>query len=77
LDQEAGEILDQVLQEVAREGRTILMTSHDLVRAASLASRLAVLTKGKVRASLSREELKSTDLVTLYRGLLKDGGDLA
>ena len=76
LDQEAGEILDKVLREVALEGRTVIMTSHDLVRAAELASRLVVLSKGKIRTSLTKEQFESADLVALYRGALEveEGG---
>lgn len=70
LDQEAGEILDKVLREVALEGRTVIMTSHDLVRAADLATRLVVLSKGKIRASLEKNQFQSADLVSLYRGAL-------
>jgi heme exporter protein A len=73
LDQEAGEVLDKVLREVALEGRTVIMTSHDLVRAADLASRLVVLSKGKIRASLSKNQFQSADLVSLYRGALGGG----
>jgi heme exporter protein A len=76
LDQEAGEILDKVLREVALEGRTVIMTSHDLIRAAELASRLVVLSKGKIRTSLTKDQFESEDLVALYRGALgvEEGG---
>jgi heme exporter protein A len=73
LDQEAGEILDKVLREVALEGRTVIMTSHDLVRAADLASRLVVLSKGKIRTSMTRDQFESADLVSIYRGALAGG----
>jgi heme exporter protein A len=74
LDQEAGEILDEVLRDVALEGRTVIMTSHDLVRAADLASKLMVLSKGKIRKSLPKDQFKSADLVSLYRDAVFDGG---
>lgn len=73
LDQEAGEILDNVLRSVALEGRTVVMTSHDLVRAAGLASRVDLLSKGKISASLSTDELSSSDLVDFYRSALGGG----
>jgi len=76
LDQEAGEILDRVLREVALEGRTVMMTSHDLIRAADLATRLVVLSKGKIRASLSKEQFQSGDLVSLYREAIVGGEGL-
>lgn len=73
LDQEAGEILDKVLREVALEGRTVIMTTHDLVRAAELATRLVVLSKGKIRTSLSKDQFESADLISIYRGALGVG----
>jgi heme exporter protein A len=74
LDQEAGEILDRVLRSVALEGRTVVMTSHDLVRAAGLATRVDLLSRGKITASLSADDLDASDLVDFYRTALKGGG---
>ena len=73
LDQEAGEILDRVLQDVALEGRTVVMTSHDLVRAAGLASRVDLLSRGKISASVPTADLSSADLVDFYRTALQQG----
>jgi len=42
LDQEAAGMLDGLLREVAAEGRTVVMTSHDLLRAARLAIEAAM-----------------------------------
>jgi heme exporter protein A len=70
LDQDAGEILDKVLRDVALEGRTIVMTSHDLARAADLATRLAILSKGKIRASYHKNQYQNADLVSIYRDAL-------
>ena len=73
LDQAAGEILDRILQEVALEGRTVVMTSHDLVRSAELASRLVLLSKGKISNSVSTAGLDPADLVDFYKGGLQGG----
>jgi len=73
LDQAAGEILDRILKDVALEGRTVVMTSHDLVRSAELASRLVLLTKGKIFNSISTDGLDSADLVDFYKGGLQGG----
>ena len=75
LDQEAGEILDSVLQAVALEGRTVVMTSHDLVRAAGLATRIDLISRGKITASSSTGDLKESDLVGFYRTALERGGE--
>ena len=67
LDQAAGEILDRILKEVALEGRTVVMTSHDLIRSAELASRLVLLSKGKISNSVSTIDLDPADLVDFYK----------
>jgi heme exporter protein A len=75
LDQGAGEILDGLLVNIAQQGRTVVMTSHDLVRASGLASRLDILSKGRIYKSVSKVEFKSTDLVQLYKDALGGKGD--
>lgn len=71
LDQDACEMLDRVLRQVAQRGRTIVMTSHDLARAAELASRFDVLSYGKITASARREEIGPDELLRFYRSALK------
>jgi heme exporter protein A len=67
LDQDASAMLDQVLRSVAAEGRTVVMTSHDLVRSEALAGRFDVLSRGVIVASATRRQLGGTDLPTFYR----------
>ena len=69
LDQEASSMLDGVLRQVAGRGRTVLMTSHDLLRAADLASRIDVLSGGVIARSLSRGQAEWDDLPALYRAV--------
>jgi len=71
LDQDACVMLDQVLRQVAGRGRTIVMTSHDLARAADLASRFDVLSYGKITASARRDEINPDNLLGFYRESLK------
>lgn len=71
LDQDACEMLDGVLREVAGQGHTIVMTSHDLARAAALASRFDVLTRGSIQASVQRGDLQEDGLLTFYRQALE------
>ena len=65
LDQEACDMLDKVLREVAARGRTVVMTSHDLVRVADLASRFDVLAGGVIAASTTPPGLGSQNLLRL------------
>jgi heme exporter protein A len=67
LDQDASNMLDNVLREVAARGRTVVMTSHDLARTADLASRFDVLSRGTITASVSRGEIDPEQLPGFYR----------
>lgn len=67
LDQDACIMLDNVLGEVAARGRTVVMTSHDLVRAADLASRFDILSRGVITTSVQSKEIDTDNLPALYR----------
>ena len=67
LDQDACAMLDQVLREVAARGRTLVMTSHDLSRAADLASRFDVISYGVIAASVQRGDLPPDRLLSFYK----------
>jgi heme exporter protein A len=71
LDQEASAMLDDVLQQVAARGRTVLMTSHDLTRTYDLAGRIDILSKGVIAGSYRRGEIGPSDLPAIYRELTR------
>ncbi len=70
LDQDAAAMLDNVLRSVAVQGRTVLMTSHDLARAEDLATRFDILSRGMIVASITRRQLKRTNLLSYYKNAL-------
>lgn len=70
LDQDASEMLDGVLRRVAAEGRTVVMTSHDLARAEGLASRFDILSRGVITASASQSSLGTDNLLDFYKQAL-------
>jgi len=70
LDQDASEMLDGVLKNVAAAGRTVVMTSHDLARAEELATRFDILSRGVIAASASRADLGKENLLTFYKQAL-------
>lgn len=72
LDQDASNMLDTVLQQVAVRGRTVVMTSHDLARTANLASRFDVLTKGKIQSSVAAKNLPEYGLLAFYQNVLQE-----
>ncbi len=67
LDQDACDMLDRLLREVSGQGRTIVMTSHDLSRVEDLASRFDVLSHGVITASAGRADLNRNGLADFYR----------
>jgi len=71
LDQDASQMLDTVLREVAARGRTVVMTSHDLARVADLASRFDILSRGGIAASIQRTQINPNDLLAFYRQTLE------
>jgi heme exporter protein A len=70
LDQDASEMLDDVLKNVAAAGRTVVMTSHDLARAEELGTRFDILSRGIIAATSTRAELGSGNLLTFYKQAL-------
>ncbi|HEY5157360.1 MAG TPA: heme ABC exporter ATP-binding protein CcmA [Anaerolineales bacterium] len=70
LDQDACDMLDRLLREVSGQGRTIVMTSHDLSRVEDLASRFDVLSRGVITASAGRIDVSRNGLAEFYRQAL-------
>ena len=67
LDQEACDMLDGLLKDVAGRGRTVVMTSHDLARVGNLATRFDVLSHGVITASTRQDSLQKNNLLDFYR----------
>lgn len=67
LDQDASSMLDGVLKTVAAQGRTVVMTSHDLARAEELATRFDVLSRGVIVSSVTQKQLRKTNLLEFYK----------
>ncbi len=70
LDQDASSMLDEVLKSVAAQGRTVVMTSHDLARAEDLATRFDILSRGVIAASATRESMGDNNLLAFYKQAL-------
>jgi heme exporter protein A len=63
-------MLDGVLRSVAAQGRTVLMTSHDLARSEALATRFDILSRGVIVASGTRKDLGRGNLLAFYKQAL-------
>ena len=70
LDQDASAMLDDVFRSVAAQGRTVVMTSHDLIHAEELATRFDILSRGLIAASATRKQLGKSNLLSFYKKAL-------
>ena len=60
LDPQARRAMWDVIRALKRQGRTILLTTHYLEEAELLADKVAIMTKGKIIAAGSPQELINT-----------------
>ncbi len=74
LDQKAAAMLGDLLSAVAAEGRTTVLTSHNLERGLALADRVAVLAGGRITFEAAKEELHAGDLEKVYHRLARAAG---
>jgi heme exporter protein A len=66
LDQDASLVLDGLLRAAHTEGRTIVMSTHQLDRAAALASRVIILSRGGVGYDNRADGLDALRLASIY-----------
>jgi heme exporter protein A len=74
LDPEASTTLEELLRGVASQGRTIVMTSHDLLRAGPLGDRIDVLCRGRITVSFGKGEYSLDRLPSLYQQAVEAHG---
>lgn len=67
LDQQATALLDELLQRERALGRTILLITHDLLRGLRLADRVAILHKGRIARTLTRDAIDDGAFLQLYQ----------
>jgi len=60
LDVSSRATLHQLMEELRREGTTIIMSTHDMAEAENMADRVAILLRGRVEALGTPRELTAT-----------------
>lgn len=65
LDPEAATMLDNLLREWGKRGRTVILTAHEPSRLAGLVTRVDILAKGVILSSLTPEDLNHESLFLL------------
>lgn len=73
LDQEAAELLDALLGSARQQGRTVLVSTHQLDRAPILAPRAIILSRGQIAFDGNTEGMTSAEL----GALVNQGGAVA
>lgn len=66
LDQAASVMLDEVTLEAKANGRTIIMATHEMERAARLASRVIILSRGSVGFDAPTDGIDAAALAARY-----------
>ena len=69
LDQDAGTTLDHLLAQAHGDGHTVIMTTHQIERAARIASRVVILHRGTIGYDAPAKALAPHDLAAHYAQL--------
>ncbi len=71
LDPKGGFEFLQILGELRDEGKSILMSTHDIFRAKSLADRVGIMRNGRMLEIIDRARLDNIDLQEIYLEYMK------
>jgi ABC-2 type transport system ATP-binding protein len=66
LDPKGGQEFVQLLKVLRKEGRAMLMTTHDIFRAKDLADELGIMVRGELAVTKTADELVHQNLEELY-----------
>lgn len=67
LDQDASQLLDDLLRMEHENGRSILMITHDLSHGLNLCDRVAILNRGKIVHDIVSRDTSPGEFLDLYR----------
>ncbi len=71
LDQDASQLLDDLLRQEHENGRSILMITHDLTHGLNLCERVAILNRGKIVQEVQSREITPAEFLQLYTNLTR------
>lgn len=66
LDPKAASEFMEILMELKKQGKAILMSTHDIFRAKTIADRVAIMKEGHIVLERTREEFLKDDLEKIY-----------
>ena len=66
LDPKASNEYSEILKELASEGTTIFMATHDIFRAKEVADRIGIMKRGNLISEINADEISANELEKLY-----------
>lgn len=72
LDPMASNELSELLKQLASDGATILMASHDIFRVREVCHRIGILKQGRLVKELRSEDVSANELESLYLDFMKN-----
>jgi ABC-2 type transport system ATP-binding protein len=72
LDPKAAAELMQILVNLKRQGKSILMCTHDIFRAKNIADRVGIMKEGRLVMVRTREEFMADDLEKIYMNYMQE-----
>jgi ABC-2 type transport system ATP-binding protein len=72
LDPKAAAELLQILVNLKRQGKSILMCTHDIFRAKNIADRVGIMKEGRLVMVRTREEFMEDDLEKIYMDYMQE-----
>ena len=66
LDPKASNEFSEILKELASEGTTIFMATHDIFRAKEVADRIGIMKRGNLISEITADEISANELEKLY-----------
>lgn len=66
LDPKASNEFSEILKELASEGTTIFMATHDIFRAKEVAHRIGIMKRGNLVSEIKAENISANELEELY-----------
>jgi ABC-2 type transport system ATP-binding protein len=71
LDPKAATEFLEIMAELKKEGKAILMSTHDIFRAKEIGDRVGIMKEGRLVMERTRQELQYEDLVKIYIDYMK------
>jgi ABC-2 type transport system ATP-binding protein len=72
LDPKASEELMETIDQLRRQGKAILITTHDIFRVKEIADRVGIIKEGRKVLERTREDLEHEDLQALYLDYMRN-----